>query len=741
MSDRSTFSPFWHRVRALRPRLRAHVQISRQIYRGQRWYVAHDPSSNQYFRFGAVAHDFVGLLDGRRTVEEVWESNLSRFGDEALTQNDAIQVLSQLHNGNLLQADLNPETEQLLTRGRERFQKKFVAQAIGLMYFKVPLVNPNRWLDAIEPIFRPLIGRVGLLSWCVLVVAALVALTPHWDALRSGFTSAIAPSNWGWLLAVYVLTKLWHETGHGVICKRFGGQVPEAGAMMLVLVPSPYVDASSAWTFADKWKRIAVGAGGMMFELTIAAIAAFVWIATRDNPGLTHQLAYNIMLTSGVSTILFNANPLMRFDGYYMLSDLLEVPNLAQRSNRMLQFLFQRHLYKADGAQAPTSNLTEAGILLTYGVLAFFYRLFIFFTITLYVMGIAFAIGLFLAVWTVAMWFILPVGKFVHWLATSPQLNHKRPRAILASLALAGAVLLVVGAIPMPDHRRAQGVVQSAERHGIFSRSDAFLAVAHARGGERVQAGDPLFTLESPELDASLALARAQLEELRSREQQASAGNAAAAQVARQFVQSVEERVAYLESQQQALVLRSPIDGVVVLPLEAARPGAYLTQGVALAEVIDPDRLRVVAPLSQGQADWIASMPPDRFRVEARRASRVHHVVTLRPDRLPTAGRKDLPHAALGFAGGGAIEVDQQSGSPESARLAKRNFFNASFVVDSPAHADETSPDPDAPSRPATESVGMPGERVALRFTLPRRPWLFQWLDRLDQTLQGRARI
>ncbi|MEO0716868.1 MAG: PqqD family peptide modification chaperone, partial [Planctomycetota bacterium] len=246
MAERPTFSPFWHRVRAMKPRLRPHTQITRQLYRGRRWHVVHDPSSNQYYRLSPVAHEFVGLLDGARTVEDVWNITLAKHGDAAPTQNEVIQLLSQLYNANLLSADAAPETEQLLRRGRERLKKKATQQAIGIMYFRIRIFNPDRMLAWIEPVLRPILNRVGFIAWCALIITALVMLLPNWQALTEGFGSTIAPSNWPWLIVVFIVTKAIHETGHGVICKRFGGHIPEFGFMLLVLFPAPYVDASSA---------------------------------------------------------------------------------------------------------------------------------------------------------------------------------------------------------------------------------------------------------------------------------------------------------------------------------------------------------------------------------------------------------------------------------------------------------------------------------------------------------------
>jgi putative peptide zinc metalloprotease protein len=176
MAERPTFSPLWHRVRALKPRLRPHVQITRQHYRARRWHVVQDPSSNQFYRLNPIAHEFVALLDGRRTVEEVWRDTLTRHGDGAPTQTEAVELLYQLYNANLLSLDTTPETEQLLRRGRERRKRKIQSQAIGIMYFRMRLFNPDALLSVIEPVLRPLINRWGLIAWFGLVLSALVAL-------------------------------------------------------------------------------------------------------------------------------------------------------------------------------------------------------------------------------------------------------------------------------------------------------------------------------------------------------------------------------------------------------------------------------------------------------------------------------------------------------------------------------------------------------------------------------------
>ncbi|TVQ63731.1 MAG: PqqD family peptide modification chaperone [Phycisphaerales bacterium] len=722
--DRPTFSPFWHRVRSLRARLRPHVQVTRQHYRGRRWHVVHDPATNQFFRLSPVAHALVGLLDGARTVEEAWKIVLANHGDEAPTQPEVIQLLSQLYQSNLISADASPETEQLLRRGRERKKKKAVQQAIGLMYFRMRLFNPDRILTWLEPILRPVLNRAGLIVWALFVAWALWQLVPHVDRLIGGFESALSPSNWGWLIVVFVVAKAVHETGHGVICKRFGGQVPEFGFMLLVLFPAPYVDASSAWAMDSKWRRISVGAGGMIFELFLAAIAAIVWVQTMNSGGLVHQVAYNMLLTASVSTVLFNANPLMRFDGYYILSDLLEVPNLMQRSNNQLKHFFQKHVYRLEQTQAPTTLQGERAILYVYGVLAFAYRLFLFITITLYVMGKLFVIGLLLAIWTGVMWFVLPVGKLVHWMAAGPQVAEKRGTVIATTLAMVAAGVLLIGAVPMPDRRKASGVIESLVRTGVFTEVDAFVVEAHVRPGQCVRAGDPILTGRSPELVLELAETQARVAEAEARARVAEQSSPSAGQVAFERVAALREQVRTLEERVEKLVVRAPADGVVVGGDPAMLVGAFIPRGRGVCEIVDPGSTRIAAVLTQDEAAWHFDLGDEGYKVEIRPWSRPSMVLRGEGVTVLPAAQARLPHASMTFAGGGRFENRPDDRSGLLARDPQFVMRVASYeAVNGEAWA------------------GQPGERVTLRFTLPRRPLLWQWRDRLHKLVQGRIEL
>ncbi|MFG0241312.1 MAG: PqqD family peptide modification chaperone [Phycisphaerales bacterium JB054] len=722
MAERPTFSPFWHRVRAMKPRLRPHVQITRQFYRGRRWHVVRDPSSNQFYRLNPIAHEFVGLFDGQRTIEEIWKIVLERHGDAAPTQGEAIQLITQLYNSNLLAADVAPETEQLLQRGRERTKQKATQQAIGIMYFKIRVFNPDKYLSWVEPLFRPVLNRWGFLAWLLFMIYCLGAVLPEWETLASGVDSVIAPANWGWLIVVFIVTKGIHETGHGVICKRYGGQVPEFGFMLLVLFPAPYVDASSAWALPSKWKRMAVGAGGMIFELAIAGAAALVWKSSADG-SLVRQIAYNAMFTASLSTILFNANPLMRFDGYFILSDLLEVPNLMQRSMKMLQYLWKVNVYRLKNETPPTSSRSEAVILVLYGIGAMCYRVFLFVSITLAVMGRLFALGLVLAIWTAGMWFVLPIGKFVHWLATGNNIADCRSRVIaisLASFAIGGGFL---GMIPFPDHRRASGVVESVEDPGVFFGTAGFVETAHVKIGDVVREGDPLVTCSNDQMVSRLAQLNAKIAEARAVEQRALGNDRQAeAQIARESLHALDEQLVYLQERIEKLVVRAPRDGTVVGQDPELLVGRYVEQGSAACQVIDPDDLRIVALLDQREVAWPTALGTKNFKSEVRLLSRVQDALPAEIVSIQPLGR-ELPHASFSAQGGGQVETGQDQ---QSSMLAKDPQLKMYLRLSDAGEGDW---------------LGLPGERAKLRFTLPDKPLLVQWLDRLHKLVQGKVNI
>src|SRR5436189_3569779 len=208
---RPTFSESWYRVADLRARLRPSAQISRQFYRGDRWYVVRDPAGNQFHRLSAPAYRFVGLLDGTRTVSDAWELVGGQLADDAPTQNEVIQILSQLHAANLLESNVTPDAAVLLRRHKKMVKQQWQGRLMNILFPRIPLWDPDRFLVRWMPVVKHLFSKLGALIWLVVVIAAIVTVTPHWNELATAAKNAIDPGNWLWLWAVFVLIKLIHE--------------------------------------------------------------------------------------------------------------------------------------------------------------------------------------------------------------------------------------------------------------------------------------------------------------------------------------------------------------------------------------------------------------------------------------------------------------------------------------------------------------------------------------------------
>ena len=484
---RPTFSESWYRVKDLRAKLRPSTQISRQYYRGERWYVVRDPAGNQFHRLSDAAYRFVGLLDGSRTVGEAWELVGGQLADDAPTQPEVIQILSQLHSANLLETDVSADAMVLLRRHKQQMKQKMQGRLMNILFPRIPIWDPDRFLCRWMPVVRPLLSKIGAIVWLIVVMAAVVAIVPRWEDVAKAARNSIAPGNWLWLWAVFVGIKFIHECGHAFACRRFGGEVHEMGIMFLVFIPTPYVDASTAWAFPSRWARMFVGAAGMIVELFVASILAFVWLNTNSNE-LINQLAYNAMLIASVSTIVFNANPLLRYDGYYMLSDFLEIPNLQRKSTEYILGLVKRHVFRVKATQ-PLPPVWQRVQLFVYGVLSTMYRVFVGVMIILLVAFSIPVLGVLMAIGGLVTWLVMPLVKTFKYLALDPELHRKRLRATACTLAFAALVFLCIGVIPWWQNVGAEGVIEPEEQAVLHAGVPGRVAEISALDGQWLKAG------------------------------------------------------------------------------------------------------------------------------------------------------------------------------------------------------------------------------------------------------------
>ena len=654
-------SPSWYRVAALRPRLRSHARVHRHEYRGRRWYVLQDRMSRRSHRLNPPAHYLVGLMDGRRTLQELWDAAAQRFGDQAPTQDEVIQLLGQLHAADLVQSEGAPDVDELLRRARRTRNRTLMAKLLAPLAIKVPLFDPDRLLERWLPWFRPLFGPAGALLWLALVGWGAFSAAQHWNELTQDIGNRVlAPENLLVLGLVFPLLKAAHEFGHACAVKAWGGEVHEMGVMFLVMMPVPYVDASAASAFARRRQRVIVGAAGMAVELCIASAALLFWLDMQ--PGLPRAVLFNVMLIAGVSTVLFNANPLLRFDGYYILSDLIDIPNLRQRAQQYLGAVLQRGLFGiANDAVQATPR--EAAWFLFFSIASFIYRLTVTFAIAVFIGSHYFVVGVLLAIWAVATGIFAPVLWLVGFIAFSPRLRRHRTRAVLTSTALAAALFVLVFVVPVPSWTNAQGVLWDAEQSVVRSGADGFVQRVAAQPGSRVRRGDPLVEADDPLLLPRLKMVRAEKEAAEARYQAERMENLSASLVTQEKLKALDADLQRLEERMRDLVVRAPGDGIFALAAPENLPGRYLKQGEQIAHVIPEGRVTCRVLVTQQQVHLVRS---GTRAVRARLAERPRETVEARVLREVPLAMDRLPSLALSQAGGGEVALDPRTGAPKA---------------------------------------------------------------------------
>jgi putative peptide zinc metalloprotease protein len=688
------------------------------------WHVIQDPSSNQFFRLNEAAYRFVALLDGRRTVAESWRICNEQLGDNAPTQGEAIQLLGQLYTSNLLAGDLPPDAEGLFKRYRKRVTREVQSYLMNILFIRIPLFDPDRFLDRTVGVFGALFSWWGAVLWFILLGTGLYFLAGRTRELTSAAQGILSPDRLPLLYVSFVLIKVAHEFGHAFACKKFGrqsgsgGEVHVMGVMFLVFTPLPYVDASSSWALRSKWHRTVVGAGGMIVEIAIASIAAVVWYYTNTASTL-HAIAYNVMFVGSVSTVLFNGNPLLRYDAYYMLSDLLEIPNLQQRGRDFLYYLVKRYVWGVRNPRNPAHTRGEKVWLLVYAVLSTAYRLFISFAIFLFVADALPVVGIILAAIAVIVWGLVPLGKFVYYIISSGELMRTRARAVVTSLLAPAAVITALATIPAPDHFYVEGVVEPSEMKIIHAGADGFLREGLKSGTAVRPDGALLARSENPSLAALKEQMDAQRRELVARRGQALKQEPAAVQIVEEQIAALDVKIRRVQQQLDDLSIRAPLAGTWVAPDIDRVMGAYVKRGQALGLVATLDSLIVRAVALQDVGGILAVDSDDRVTMRVMR----------RPDQevggtvqyfLP-AGQRQLPSPALGYPAGGniAVKADDRSGTQSAERVFEIRIL----------------PDPSACVRLLT------GQRVVVQFSSSPKPYLSQLWRAVLQLLQRRFHI
>jgi putative peptide zinc metalloprotease protein len=712
-----TFSESWYRVADQRIALRPSINVRRQNFRGERWIVVENPFSNQFFRLRPAAYEFVARLRADRTVEEVWKECLELFPDQAPGQEQVIQLLSQLYQANLLQYANASDSAQLFGRFERVKQREIRSRWLNIMFMRFPLFDPDDFLNKTIGVVGKLISPFGAVLWLAVVGWAFKLAFENWTQLTEHSEGVLAPANLPLLYLGLVLVKTMHEFGHAYFCKKYGGEVHVVGVLLMIFTPTPYMDATSSWGFRSRRERVLVGAAGMIVEVFAAAIAMMIWANTAR--GVLHNLCYNIIFIASVSTVLFNLIPLLRFDGYYILSDLLDIPNLAQRASRHLRHLVERYAFGIRKSESPGKSESEKWWLTVFGISSGIYRIFVFGRILLFVADRLLLIGIIMAAVCAISWVIVPVGKLVRYLSSDPVLERQRARAVSLTAAVAAIVIVLLQVIPFPRHFRAPGILQARQWAQVVNEAPGYLAEIKARPGDRVKKGDTLLVFNNPELQLQLAAARASKAEIEARLLQAMRQESANLKPLRSRMESIEKRIARIEKEMADLTLHARQDGLWVAPSLEEGLGRWLAKGTSLGLIVDPSSFEFVATVLQEDVDPLFGKPIGDARV--RLIGQAEEAVIATNLRRIPAEKRTLPSPALGWVGGGEVPISKQD--PQGQRAAEP-FFEVRADVSGP-----------------TDVALAHGRAGKIRFDLEPEPLLPRAIRRLSQLLQKRYQI
>jgi putative peptide zinc metalloprotease protein len=672
--NQSFQSASWYRVADKAPRLRKHASFFRNHYRGQLWYVLQDRTSGKFLRFSPSAYFVLSLLDGRRTLDEVWAIANQQLADDSLTQDEVIRLLGQLYTADVLHGDGVPDIEEMVSRGETQTRRKRLMSIMNPLAVRIPLFDPEGFLKLTTPLVAPFISWFGALLYIGLLVYGATLAVTYWDTLTENVVDRVlSVESVALLLLTYPIIKAIHELGHAYTITKWGGEVHEIGLMFLVFMPVPYVDASDSLSFQNKWQRALVGAAGILVELGLAAIAMIVWVNAES--GLVRAFAFSTMLIAGTSTLFFNGNPLLRFDGYYVLSDVLEIPNLGKRANQYLGYLAQR-LFGVKEAKNPATAPGEPFWFVTYGTAAFLYRIFITITIVLLVSSRFFSLGILLAVWSVILIFVVPLSKHVWFLLANPKLRRRRGRALsVVGGTLAVAIGLLVF-LRLPYATVSEGVVMIPGEGRVHANADGVIEEVRVSQGGAVSENAVLLSMTDPLLDARVHLLEATEAEVANRYNSLNLIDPAAARIAASELEHVQADLALARERRNNLDVRASKDGRVALIDSMDMIGRFVPQGTLLAYVshFDHPLIRVVVP--ESDVDIVRRETRD---IKVRFISKPKEVYPARIEREVPALDAELPSRALATEGGGRITVDP---SDPSGRRALGNYMHLDLALD-----------------------------------------------------------
>ncbi len=648
----SASSSFVREMGSVIPCLHPSVRFVSQEACGKPCFVLEDNLKSKYHRIGLAEYRLIRKFDGKRTFSGAVAQAAIESGPDALSEREALQVLAWLVENGLVDLGGSVPLDALRKESNRGILTR-MSMFTNILSIRIPLGNPDKIMHRLYGKLRFLASPWFLLLWIPVILSGLVQVGVHADRLKDGTAGILAPDNWLPLLVVWIFVKIWHELMHGLAAIRYGGSVREAGILLILFMPLGYVDATSSLAFSSKWQRIHVAAAGMYGELFLAGIAAMVWSASE--PGMLNTVALNAMITASLVTILFNMNPLMRFDGYYILADLAEIPNLATRATRVLGALCYRWLLGHPDREIPEYEEGHRWVYVLYGIAAVLWKVLIMATL-LTAAALFFQGGGFIFAISAALWIVVPLSMRLYGMVKSGMESGALSTRV-ALIRCGGAIGLVALILfaPWRTVHVVPGIFRYLDEDIYRVELAGFIREIHVGENDWVSAGTRMLDMENPEAETRLALMQTALERQQIAVRMAQLSDNPAETAAEEAKQKgMEEQVAELMRYSETLAFDARRDGLVLTSMALRHPGQYFRRGDEIFRVADAGSGEVVIPVS---LDELKSFQRHigrgvRVRADGRFSSRKGRLVNI-SGRAVTS----IDHPALTAVSGGRLAV------------------------------------------------------------------------------------
>ncbi len=708
--------------------LRRELSFRQQSFGDSTCYVIEDASRSKFFRIGLAEYTFLSMLDGRTTIAVAVAESASRLGDTALTENQAAALGSWLIENSLASTQQSQsQTRMLESQGKLAATRR--RQWLNPIMLKIPLGNPRRMIEQVHPFASWCFSSFGFAIWLMVVIVGAYQVAAHWTTLTTSSTNVLSPDNWLYLGITWSLLKLIHEGAHALVCRRYNGETREAGILFLLFIPLPYVDVTSSWRFGSKYQRVFVAAAGMYAEVFIAALAAIAFAYT-DSALIQHH-SFNVMLTAGLTTLLFNVNPLMKFDGYFILSDLLEIPNLATHGQQDLMYLLRRWLLGVEGSR-PEWPEGKSTVIRLYGMAALAWRILICVSLCTAAAVLYHGAGIVLAVAAIAMWVLLPAYKFARYMVVGDPVNPPKRIQFLAIASAFSMFAFVVGNyVPYVQRVQLATVVDYDQVVSVRASVPGFVREIRVHCGQEVLPGDVLLTLENTDItarqtEAKLAVQQSKLDAVRFHLQ----GQIASYQVEKENQASLSKRLAELSEQCESLVVVASERGTILSRTIADLQGRWINAGEELVLLGDDQnrQLSAVVPQCDIAAVRAAIGKNVDVHIWGTGASLGGERLLGRIDSVAPRGSIDVQYPALSAMAGGPLAIkarknrdaDGPSGGKSAWQLLEPHFVAEVSIPNASLH------------HVGASKLGV-GQRGVTELTTSRRTIGREFLHRITQ--------